>query len=480
VRWLIDRIPARWVVPFTDRLGHGANINALSSDEGRVNGGHGRGTMLVMPSRTSYRRRVCTSACKLRLVGGNGPTGKQNIMISADRGVALRDLLQQPALRSEIASFIVMDVMRAAAAAEARGVHVIHMEVGQPATAAPRAAREAVKRALDSENLGYTLALGTDALRERIAKLYRDWYGLDVSAERIIVTSGSSGAFVLAFLALFDAGAMVALPAPGYPCYRHILTALGARPVGIETGPDTRWMPTARQIETTHAAENLAGLLIASPANPTGTMLEPERLQAIAELCQRKGIWFISDEIYHGLTWGLPQATALQFSNQAIIINSFSKFFSMTGWRVGWMVVPDGLVRTVERLAQNLYISPPAVSQVAALGAFDGIDELERNKKVYAANRALLLGELPKAGLEAIVPADGAFYLYADVGRFTDDSLAFAKLMLEETGVAATPGVDFDEARGRRFLRFSYAGSTADMGEAADRLRKWGRLQTSR
>ena len=386
-------------------------------------------------------------------------------------------LLRPPSERSGIAPFIVMDVMRAAAAAEARGVRVIHMEVGQPATAAPRAAREAVKRALDTDTLGYTLALGLEPLRERIARLYLDWYGVTVAPERVVVTSGSSAAFVLAFLALFDAGAKVALPAPGYPCYRHILTALGARPVTIETGPNSRWMPTAGQIEEAAEREGLAGLLIASPANPTGTMLEPERLGSIIEVCRRHGVWFVSDEIYQGLTWGLPEATALQFSDQAIVINSFSKYFSMTGWRVGWMIVPDGLVRTVERLAQNLYISPPAVAQVAALGAFDGMDELGANKRVYRANRDLLLAELPKAGLSNIVPADGAFYLYADVGNVTDDSLAFARLMLEETGVAATPGVDFDEARGRRFLRFSYAGATADMAQAAARLKAWGRLQ---
>ncbi len=386
-------------------------------------------------------------------------------------------LLNPPSERSNIASFIVMDVMRAAAAAEAAGRHVIHMEVGQPATAAPKAAREAVKAALDRDTLGYTLALGMEPLRARIARLYKDWYGIDVSPERVVVTSGSSAAFVLAFLALFDAGAKVALPAPGYPCYRHILTALGAAPVSIETGPNTRWMPTPADIEAADDRAKLAGLLIASPANPTGTMLEPDRLAAIAETCRKRGIWFVSDEIYHGLTYGVPEATALQFTDQAIVINSFSKYFSMTGWRVGWMVVPPGLVRTVERLAQNLYISPPAISQIAALGAFDGLDELAANKRVYAANRELLLAELPKAGLSKIVPADGAFYLYADVGHVTDDSLAFARLMLEETGVAATPGVDFDEARGRRFLRFSYAGSTTNMAEAASRLQRWGRLQ---
>ncbi len=386
-------------------------------------------------------------------------------------------LLNPPSARSGIAPFIVMDVMRQAAAAEAAGKHVIHMEVGQPSTAAPKAAREAVKRALDTDKLGYTLALGLAPLRERIARLYQEWYGVTVSPERIVVTSGSSAAFVLGFLALFDPGARVALPAPGYPCYRHILTALGAAPTNIETGPNSRWMPTAAQIEEADERSKLAGLLIASPANPTGTMLEPQRLAEIAALCKRRGIWFISDEIYHGLTYGLAEATALQFSDDVVVINSFSKFFSMTGWRVGWMVVPEGLVRTVERLAQNLYISPPAIAQVAALGAFDGMDELAANKRVYTANRTLLLAELPKAGLGKIVPADGAFYLYVDVGDYTDDSLSFAKLLLEETAVAATPGVDFDEARGRRFIRFSYAGATAEMAEAAARLQRWGRLQ---
>jgi aspartate/methionine/tyrosine aminotransferase len=397
--------------------------------------------------------------------------------MASDRTTAAVTLLRALPQRSAIDPFIVMDVMRQAAAAEAAGRDIVHMEVGQPAMPAPRAAREAVKRALDGDNLGYTLALGLDPLRERIARLYRDWYGIDVSPERVVVTSGSSGAFVLAFLALFDIGAKVALPAPGYPCYRHILTALGASPVTIETGPDTRWMPTEADIERVASQSDLAGLLIASPANPTGTMLEPARLAGIADLARKRRLWLVSDEIYHGLTWGVPQATALQFTDEAVVINSFSKYFSMTGWRVGWMVVPPGLVRTVERLAQNLYISPPAVSQVAALGAFDGLDELEANKRVYAANRALLLEELPKAGLGAIVPADGAFYLYADVSRFTDDSLAFAKLMLDEAGVAATPGVDFDEARGRRYIRFSYAGSTDRMAEAARRLQGWARLK---
>ncbi|MEW5961921.1 MAG: aminotransferase class I/II-fold pyridoxal phosphate-dependent enzyme [Pseudomonadota bacterium] len=369
-----------------------------------------------------------------------------------------------------------MDVMRRAAEQERAGVHVVHMEVGQPGTPAPEAARAAARAALDREPLGYTLALGLPALRQRIARLYGEWYDLDLAPERVVVTTGSSGAFVLAFLALFDAGARVALPAPGYPCYRHILSALGAVPVTIETGPDTRWMPTAGQIGA-EIGRGLQGLLIASPANPTGTMLEPGRLAEIAGLCARERVWFISDEIYHGLGYGLPQRTALAHDDDAIVINSFSKYFSMTGWRVGWMVVPARLVRTIERLQQNLFIAPPAISQVAALGAFDALDELEANKRVYAANRALLLAELPRAGLTEIVPADGAFYLYCDVSAYTDDSLAFAQAMLEETGVAVTPGLDFDAARGHRFVRFSYSGTTADMAEAARRLQAWGRLR---
>ena len=378
--------------------------------------------------------------------------------------------------RSAIDPFIVMDVMQAAAEREAAGHRVIHMEVGQPGTAAPRAAREAVKAALDRDKLGYTVALGMPALRERIARLYRDWYGLAISPERVVVTSGSSAAFVLAFLALFDAGERVGLTAPGYPCYRHILSALGCRPAFIETGPETRWAPTAAGVEALAAEGPLAGLLLASPANPTGTMLEPTRLAEIVATCARRGIAFISDEIYHGLAYGVPQETALKHSSDAIVINSFSKYFSMTGWRVGWMIVPDALVRPIERLAQNLYISPPAIAQVAALGAFAGLDELEGNRKVYAANRALLLAELPKAGLGRIVPADGAFYLWVDVGHATSDSLAFCKAMLEETGVAATPGIDFDAGRGNRFVRFSYSGTTKDMAEAARRLASWPRL----
>lgn len=390
-----------------------------------------------------------------------------------------RALRRAASARSAIDSFIVMDVMSRAAAREAAGAHVIHMEVGQPGTPAPLSAREAAKRAIDEGALGYTLALGTAPLRQRIARHYRETYGVEVAPERVVVTTGSSAGFVLAFLALFDAGARVALPEPGYPCYRHILSALGQVSVGIETGPQSRWMPTADAIAAlADAPGGLDGVLIASPANPTGTMLEPERLAEIATLCERRGLWFISDEIYHGLTYDVPAETALRYSDEAIVINSLSKYFSMTGWRVGWMIVPERLVRPIERLAQNLYIAPPAISQVAALAAFEARDELEANIAVYRRNRALLLEALPRCGFTSIVPADGAFYLYCDVSHWTDDSLVFAGEMLDAIGVAVTPGIDFDPVRGRHFIRFSYAGATADMEEAVRRLSQWERLRS--
>ncbi len=377
--------------------------------------------------------------------------------------------------RSAIPSFIVMDVMRAALAAENAGRSIMHMEVGQPGTPAPQAAREAAMRALQGETLGYTMALGNDALRARIAQHYADWYGVRVEAERIAVTAGSSAAFVLAFLAVFDAGDAVALPSPGYPCYRHILSALGQRSVLIETGPANDWMPTAQDVVEAVRRDGIKGLLIASPANPTGTMVSPERLQALAAVCSEHGVRLISDEIYHGLTYGRAAETALAHGAQTIVINSFSKYFSMTGWRVGWMVVPPEMVRGIERLAQNLYISPPAIAQAAALGAFDGADELEANRQAYAANRDLLLEELPKAGFASFAPPDGAFYLYCDVGHMTDDAGVLARALLDQAGVAVTPGIDFDAERGKRFLRFSYAGTTADMAEAARRLKDWSR-----
>lgn len=392
---------------------------------------------------------------------------------SRDNGPADTPLPGPPARRSEIDPFIVMDVMRAANEKEAQGGDVIHMEVGQPGTPAPRPVLEAARAALDSDRLGYTEALGLPLLRERIAGWYRDHYGVSVAPERVVVTTGSSAGFLLAFLAILDPGARMALPSPGYPCYRHILKALAAEPVNIETGPETRWAPSPEHLETLKGQGDLAGLLLASPANPTGTMLTGDALAELCAACERLGLWFISDEIYHGLDYTEQAQTALAHSDTAIVINSFSKYFSMTGWRIGWMVVPPGLVRTIERLAQNLYISPPTLSQHAAAAAFDALEELEGYKAVYARNRALLLEELPKAGFTQILPPDGAFYLYADVRHLTNDSADFARRMLQEAGVAATPGIDFDTGRGNTYLRFSYAGREADMAEAAKRLRTW-------
>ena len=301
------------------------------------------------------------------------------------------------AARSAIDPFIVMDVMAAANARAAKGEDVIHMEVGQPGTPAPRAARERATEALRSERLGYTEALGMPELRARIARYTAERYGVSAAPERVVVTSGSSAGFVLAFLALFDAGDAIGLPSPGYPCYRQIANALGITPRLIETAGQGRWMPTVADVEKL-AADGAAGLLLASPNNPTGTMTLAPRLREIAQACHKQRLWLISDEIYHGLEYEAAAETALAHSDAAIVVNSFSKYFSMTGWRVGWLIVPEALVRPIERLAQNLYISPPAISQVAALGAFDGIEELEAIRAGYARNRVMLLKELPRAG----------------------------------------------------------------------------------
>jgi aspartate/methionine/tyrosine aminotransferase len=366
-----------------------------------------------------------------------------------------------------------MDVLSAAAAKERRGDSVIHMEVGQPSAPAPRAAREAARAALDSGRIGYTEALGIAPLRERIAKHYLDTYGVSLGAERVIVTTGSSAGFVLAFLSLFDAGQRVAITAPGYPAYRNILLALGLEPVAIPLTKAQGWKMTATAVETAHAKAPLHGVLAMSPANPSGTMIGRDPLRELGEACRRLGLWLVSDEIYHGLTYGEPAATALASDDDAVVINSFSKYYCMTGWRIGWIVVPDRLVRPIERLAQNLYISPPFLSQVAALAAFDAIEELEAVKAGYARNRALLLEELPRIGIGEMHPVDGAFYIYADVARFTNDSVAFCRRMLDETGVAATPGVDFDAAEGGHYLRLSFAGSENDCRETVSRLATW-------
>ena len=320
-----------------------------------------------------------------------------------------------------VAPFLAMDVLAAAAAKERRGDSVIHMEVGQPSAPAPRAAREAAKAALDDGRIGYTEALGIAPLRERIARHYREAYGVSLAPERVIVTTGSSAGFVLAFLSLFDPGDRVAITAPGYPAYRNILAALDLAPVVIPLTKAEGWIMTAEAVAGAHREAPLAGVLAMSPANPSGTMIGAAALARLGETCRDLGLWFVSDEIYHGLTYAAPAATALAFDDDAVAINSFSKYYCMTGWRVGWIVVPQSLVRPIERLAQNLYISPPYLSQVAALAAFDGRDELEVVREGYARNRAMLLEELPRLGLTDMHPVDGAFYVYADVARFTND-----------------------------------------------------------
>lgn len=367
--------------------------------------------------------------------------------------------------RGDVDPFIVMDVMERARAAEAAGQRVIHMEVGQPGTAAPAGAVAALKTVLD-QPLGYTVALGLPALREGIAGLYRRWYGVDVDPRRVIVTTGSSGAFLLAFTALFDAGDRVALGEPGYPSYRQILRALSLTPVGIPARMENRLQPAVEDLD----GLDVAGLIVASPGNPTGTMLDRMALARLAGWAEAQGAAFVSDEIYHGLHYGDRAVSALEITDKAWVINSFSKYFSMTGWRIGWMVVPEDQVRRVERLAQNMFICPPHASQIAALAALDCTAELEANRAVYAENRRLMLEGLPKAGFDRIAPPDGAFYIYADVSGLTDDSLRLAGEILDGAGVAVTPGIDFDPRRGHQWMRFSYARSTADIAEGLERL----------
>ncbi len=358
--------------------------------------------------------------------------------------------LLTPSGRSNVPPFMAMDVMAAAARIEAAGNHVIHMEVGQPATPAPKTALAAARAALDIGRLEYTSAVGIPSLRQRIARHYREVYGQDVNPDRIVVTTGSSGAFIMAFLAMFEPGDAVAITSPGYPPYRNVLTALGCVPVLIETTAATRHALTGEMLLAAHRKTPLKGVLVASPANPTGTMMTREAMADVIAAADSAGIRFISDEIYHGLDYAFPAVTALELSPNALVINSFSKYFCMTGWRVGWMVVPEPLVRPIERLQQNLAISVPAISQIAAEAAFDGRAEMDEVKHCYEANRRILIEGFPKAGLTEFLPADGAFYLYADVSKFTSDSFEFAKTMLEHAHVAATPGADLIQSTDTR------------------------------
>lgn len=379
----------------------------------------------------------------------------------------------RPSQRSDVAPFIAMDILAEAARLEATGRRICHLEVGQPSFPAPLAVREAAIAAAEAGRIGYTEALGMPRLRERIARHYGEWYGVDVPAHRVVVTTGSSAGFLLAFLAAFDRGARVALPQPGYPAYRGIVRSLGLEPVAMPTDEETRWAPTAARLEGLFRQGPLDGILVASPNNPTGVVIEDAVLGELTAACRDEGAVFVSDEIYHGLVFDGRAETALRFSDDAIVINSFSKYFCMTGWRIGWMVVPESLVRPVERLAQSLYISAPYLSQMGALAALDCVGELEAGKLVYARNRDVLAGRLPAMGLSRVVPMDGAFYAYVDTSGLAEDSLDLAHRILREAGVAVTPGLDFDPEFGGRYLRLSFAGATEEIEEAMDHLSDW-------
>jgi len=363
-----------------------------------------------------------------------------------------------------------MDVLAEAQRREAAGEDIVHLEVGEPAHGAPAAARAALGDAMAAGvPLGYTSGLGREDLRAAIAGLYRRRHGIEVDPGRVVVTAGSSAGFTLAFLALFDAGERVAVADPGYPCYRNILGALGLEHVAVAATPEDRFQPTPARLE---AAGGLSGLLVASPANPTGTMLDSTALGALAEWCAASGAALVSDEIYHGLTYGAPAVSALELTDEVFVINSFSKYHAMTGWRIGWMVIPERFVRPVQNLAQNLFICPAHASQIAALGALSeaGEAEVAGHLEGYRAGRAAVLEALPALGFTDVAPADGAFYAYATLPGGAPDSPEFCAGLLREAGVAATPGLDFDPARGHRTVRISFAQSPARVREGPARL----------
>jgi len=378
--------------------------------------------------------------------------------------------------RGMILSFLVMDIMEAAAEREVEQKAVFHLEVGQPGTSAPQGVLAAAKRALDENRLGYTLSLGIPELRAAIANHYAETYNLDLDPARVVVTTGSSAGFVLSFLSAFDPGDRVAMASPGYPCYRNILSAFGIEPVLLLTEAEHRFQPTPELLEkAVREGGPIDGLVVASPSNPTGTMIGPDEMSVLLDYCRVNNMRVISDEIYHGLTYESNASTALAFEENAVIINSFSKYFSMTGWRLGWMVIPEDLIRAVESLAQNLFISAPTLSQIGGVAAFDCEDELATNILKYKENRDLLLVQLPKAGFDRLAPVDGAFYIYADVSELTNDSLSFCRRILNETGVAIASGVDFDPDRGHHYVRFSFAESTEQVAGAAEALIDWSR-----
>ena len=373
--------------------------------------------------------------------------------------------------RSAVPPFRALRVLAEAAARRATGQRIFDLSVGQPGTPAPGPVRAAARRALSERTLGYTPAVGLPELRTGIAAHYRAAYGLDIDPAQVVVTTGSSGAFLLSFLAALDAGDAVVAPAPGYPAYRNMLAALGCRVIDLPCGADTGFQPTVPMLDALRPRP--AGLVLASPANPTGSMLAPDALRGIVEWCERSGVALISDEIYHGLTYGRPGACAREFGTQPWIVNSFSKYWAMTGWRLGWVIVPPGAIDTVDALAGNFALCPPAISQYAALAAFDAEDELQANVEVYRRNRALLLDGLPGLGITDLAPADGAFYVYADVSHLSTDTIDLSARLLAEAGVALTPGADFDPIAGHRFIRMSFAGTPDDIEGALEALGAW-------
>jgi aspartate/methionine/tyrosine aminotransferase len=383
------------------------------------------------------------------------------------------------ASRAAVPPFHVMDLLAAAARRHRSHGDLLNLVAGQPSTPAPVPVREAAKRALDDQVLGYTVAVGIPELREAIAAHHQRMHGIDVSPEDVVVTTGSSGGFLLAFLAAFEAGDRVAMARPGYACYRNVLTALGCEVVELPTGPASRFQPTVEMLE--EVAQPVQGLVVASPANPTGTMLASTELAALATWCEERGVRLISDEIYHGIQYetegrlSVLQSSAWETSRESIVFNSFSKYFSMTGWRIGWMLVPEQLRRPVDVLTGNFTICPPVLAQHAAIEAFTDASyaECDGHVRRYAENRRILLDGLPRLGIDRLAPADGAFYIYADVGHLTDDSMTFCHTLLAETGIATAPGIDFDTESGNRFVRLSFAGTPAEVSEALERLGAW-------
>ncbi len=373
--------------------------------------------------------------------------------------------------RGQVPPFYAMQVYVAAMARQQAGLPVYLLNVGQPGTPAPSTVLAAAHKVLDTDRIGYTSALGIPELRDAIANHYRRTYGLDVARSAVVATTGSSGGFLLAFLAAFEPGDVVVLARPGYPAYRNMLTALGCEVVELPCGPATRFQPSVAALDALDVRP--AGLVVASPANPTGTMVTPAELAAITTWCDANGVRLISDEIYHGITFSGEASCAWQTSRRAIVVNSFSKYFSMTGWRLGWLLVPDELLDSVDRLASNFTLCPPTLPQHAAIAAFDAYAELDANVERYRANREFLLARLPEIGLDRLAPADGAFYIYADVSKWTDDSLAFGARLLAETGVAVAPGIDFDPVDGGRYIRLSFAGDKVEIAQAVDLLGEW-------